>query len=413
VSSNEWQMGNWSEKTTPSYFELGAPSGGVIGGRRPDHGAEASHRSSGLVGEIAMYAAAKAGAVVVGAVGPLVLCLVVLAGGTGSSVAAQGAVAVTVLGQLAQDECLASGPVPTLSAAQAANAETIAAAAEALGAGDQGAQIALMVSYTESSLENLGPESGNDASLGLFQQRVSAGWGTASEEQDPTDAAGMFIERLVTIPHWQSVTPWVAAQDVQESAFNGVPSASNHGSSVVGGNYQANWKLAGTFLGAIATLADSVDCGGEIGAEPAGPTTSYGLPSDYAIPSDASSEESLVIAYAISKLGDAYVWGAAGPDRFDCSGLTMMAWAQAGVALAHFTGDQLHEGAAVGGFGAISPGDLVLIPGSDGTLANPGHVGLYIGDGLVLSATDPEQGVIVQTWANFTAGGLSGVRHLG
>jgi len=48
----------------------------------------------------------------------------------------------------------------------------------------------------------------------------------------------------------------------------------------------------------------------------------------------------------------------------------------------------------------------VLIPGSDGTLANPGHVGLYIGDGLVLSATDPEQGVIVQTWANFTAGGL-------
>jgi len=55
----------------------------------------------------------------------------------------------------------------------------------------------------------------------------------------------------------------------------------------------------------------------------------------------------------------------------------------------------------------------VLIPGSDGTLANPGHVGIYIGYGLVLSATDPEQGVIVQTWANFTAGGLSGIRHLG
>ena len=83
------------------------------------------------------------------------------------------------------------------------------------------------------------------------------------------------------------------------------------------------------------------------------------------------------------------MWGAAGPASFDCSGLTMMAWAQAGVALAHYTGDQLHEGTAVDGFGAISPGDLVLIPGSEGTLANPGHVGLYIGDGLVLSATDP------------------------
>ena len=173
------------------------------------------------------------------------------------------------------------------------NAETIAAAAEALGAGEQGAQIALMVAYTESSLENLGPESGNDGSLGLFQQRVAAGWGTASEEQDPTDAAGMFVERLLTIPHWQSIAPWVAAQDVQHSAFNGVPSASNHGSSVVGGNYQANWTVAGTFLGAIAALADTVDCGGENGAEPAGPASSFGLPMGYAIPSDATPAETL------------------------------------------------------------------------------------------------------------------------
>jgi peptidoglycan DL-endopeptidase CwlO len=112
-------------------------------------------------------------------------------------------------------------------------------------------------------------------------------------------------------------------------------------------------------------------------------------------------------------LGDAYVWGAAGPNTFDCSGLTMMAWAQAGVRLDHFTGDQIREGTPVDGYGAISPGDLVLIPGSDGTLANPGHVGIYIGYGLVLSATDPEQGVIVQTWANFTSGGLSGIRYLG
>lgn len=360
-----------------------------------------------------MYGAAKVGAGLASALGAVVLALVVLAGGTGSSVAAQGAVGVTVLGQLAQDECVASGPVPSLSAAQAANAETIVAAALALGAGTDGAQIALMVAYTESSLENLGPELGNDGSLGLFQQRAAAGWGTASEEQDPTDAAGMFVERLLSVPRWQSIAPWVAGQDVQNSAFNGVPSPANHGSSVVGGNYKANWTPAGTFLATIAALADSMDCGGENGAEPAGPASSFGLPAGYAIPPDATPAERLAITYAISKLGDAYVWGAAGPASFDCSGLTMMAWAQAGVTLAHYTGDQMHEGTAVDGFGAISPGDLVLIPGSDGTLANPGHVGLYIGDGLVLSATDPEQGVIAQTWANFTAGGLSGIRHLG
>jgi cell wall-associated NlpC family hydrolase len=360
-----------------------------------------------------MYGIAKVGAGLAGVCGALVLALVVLAGGTGSSVAAQGAVGITVLGQLAQDECVVSGPVPSLSATQAANAETIAAAALALGAGDQGAQIALMVAYTESSLENLGPELGNDGSLGLFQQRVAAGWGTASEEEDPTDAAGMFVERLLTVPGWQSIEPWVAAQDVQNSAFNGVPSNANHGSSVVGGNYKANWTPAGMYEAAIAGLADSLDCGAEVGAEPAGPASSFGLPAGYTIPPGATPAETLVIDYAISKLGDAYVWGAAGPATFDCSGLTMMAWAQAGVALAHYTGDQMHDGTPVAGFGAISPGDLVLIPGADGTLADPGHVGLYIGAGLVLSATDPEQGVIVQTWANFTAGGLSGIRYLG
>jgi cell wall-associated NlpC family hydrolase len=348
-----------------------------------------------------MGTGAKAVVAAVMAVGALILGLVTLAGGTGSSVAGQGAVAVSVLGQLQEEECVPTGPVPTLSASQSSNAEAVVAAAETLGAGDHGAQIALMTAYTESVLENLGPESGNDGSLGLFQQRVAAGWGTAAEEEDPSDATGMFIAHLLAVPDWQTIAPWIAAQDVQGSAFSD------------GSNYEANWSFAATLLTAITGLADSQDCGGENGAEPAGPATSYGLPTGYAIPSNATPPETLAITYAISKLGDAYVWGAAGPDSFDCSGLTMMAWAQAGVRLDHYTGDQIHEGTAVASYGTISPGDLMLIPGSDGTLANPGHVGIYIGYGLVLSATDPEQGVIVQTWANFTAAGLSGIRYLG
>ena len=361
-----------------------------------------------------MGSGAKAAAVgVAGALAALVLGLVALAGGAGLSAAAQGAVADSVLGQVQQDECVATGPVPTLDGAQASNAETIVATAEALGVGDQGAQIALMTAYTESGLDNLGPEPGNDGSLGLFQQRVVAGWGTAAEEEDPTDAAGMFVEHLLAVPDWQGIEPWVAAQDVQNSAFDGDPSTANGGSAVVGGNYEANWKLAGRFLTAIMGLSDAQDCGAETGAQPAGPASQYGLPTDYTIPSDATPAETLAITYAISKLGDAYVWGAAGPNAFDCSGLTMMAWAEAGVTLDHYTGDQIDEGTPVAGYAAISPGDLVLIPGSDGTLANPGHVGIYIGDGLVESAVDPEQGVIVQTWANFVAGGLSGIRYLG
>ena len=342
-----------------------------------------------------------AGVGIAGALLALVLGLVILAGGAGSSAAAQGAAAVSVLGQLQQNECVATGPVPTLSAAQASNAETIVAAADALGAGGKGAQIALMTAYTESGLNNLGPESGNDGSLGLFQQRASQGWGTPAQEQDPTDATGMFIGHLLAVPGWQSIPPWVAAQDVQNSAFSG------------GSNYEANWTLAGTFLTAITGLSNAQNCGGENGAVPAGPASQYGLPTGYTIPSNATPAETLAVTYAISKLGDACVWGAAGPTAFDCSGLTMMAWAQAGVQLDHYTGDQINEGTPVAGYATISPGDLVLIPGSDGTLANPGHVGIYIGYGLVLSAVDPQQGVIVQTWANFVAGGLSGIRHLG
>ena len=342
-----------------------------------------------------------AGVGIAGALLALVLGLVTLAGGTGSSAAAQGAAAVSVLGQLQQNECVATGPVPTLDAAQASNAETIVAAADALGAGGKGAQIALMTAYTESGLNNLGPESGNDGSLGLFQQRAATGWGTPAQEQDPTDATGMFVEHLLAVANWQSILPWMAAQDVQNSAFSG------------GSNYEANWTLAGTFLTAITGLSNAQNCGGENGAVPAGPASQYGLPTGYTIPSNATPAETLAITYAISKLGDAYVWGAAGPTAFDCSGLTMMAWAQAGVTLDHYTGDQINEGTPVAGYATISPGDLVLIPGSDGTLANPGHVGIYIGYGLVLSAVDPQQGVIVQTWANFVAGGLSGIRHLG
>jgi peptidoglycan DL-endopeptidase CwlO len=353
------------------------------------------------VGTSSTSVALKVGIAAVAVAGGLILSLVMLAGGTGSSVAAQGAVAVSVLGQLQEEECVPTGLVPTLSAAQSSNAEAIVAAAETLGAGDHGAQIALMTAYTESTLENLGPEPGNDGSLGLFQQRVEAGWGTAAEEEDPNDATAMFIQHLLAVPDWLSIAPWTAAQDVQGSVFSD------------GSNYKANWSLAATFLSAITGLADTQDCGGENGAEPAGPATSYGLPTGYSIPSDATPAETSALTYVISKLGDAYVWGAAGPNSFDCSGLTMMAWAQAGVQLDHFTGDQIREGTAVAGYDAISPGDLVLIPGSDGTLANPGHVGIYIGYGLVLSATDPEQGVIVQTWANFTAGGLSGIRYLG
>jgi cell wall-associated NlpC family hydrolase len=146
---------------------------------------------------------------------------------------------------------------------------------------------------------------------------------------------------------------------------------------------------------------------------PSSPVVNDGLPADYAIPIKATAAETLVITYALEQLGKPYIWGGAGPISFDCSGLTMMAWAQAGVTLPHYTGDQINEGIAVSSYADISPGDLVLVPGSDGTVVNPGHVGLYIGDGLVESAVDVQYGVMVQPYTYFVSGGLSGIRHVG
>ena len=165
--------------------------------------------------------------------------------------------------------------------------------------------------------------------------------------------------------------------------------------------------------GDTSPVTCSASCATVPGAVPAGLDTSFGLPAGYTIPPEADPAEVVAVEYSLAQLGKTYRWGAAGPDAYDCSGLTMEAWAQAGVPLAHFTVDQLAEGTPVTDLDLMSPGDLVLTPGSDGTLAAPGHVGLYIGDGLVESAVDPADGVIVQSWSAFTSGGLSGVRHMG
>ena len=324
-----------------------------------------------------------------------VLGLAVLAGGTGGAADQQA----TLVALVSQAQCATlGGPIPTLDAAQSSNASiVVSTAAAASGESAQAEQIALMVALTESDLENDGPRNGNDGSLGLFQQRSTTGWGAAAEELDPTDATAMFVQHLIDLPGWQTMKPWLAAQAVQRSAFS-------HGS-----NYAKRWLQAGVILAQVTTTFTAAGCGGgEVGGL-VGPAASHGLPMGYMIPASATTAERLVLTYALSKLRSPHVWGAAGPTSFDCSGLTMMAWRQAGVSLEHDTVSQMHEGIAISPV-AITPGDLVLVPGSDPPGPGlPGHVGIYLGDGLVESAVDPQVGTVVQSWTTFVSGGLDGV----
>jgi peptidoglycan DL-endopeptidase CwlO len=91
------------------------------------------------------------------------------------------------------------------------------------------------------------------------------------------------------------------------------------------------------------------------------------------------------VSYAEEQLGKPYVWGATGPDAFDCSGLVMMAYQSAGVDIARTSQAQWttlpHVPAS-----KVVPGDLVFFAGSDGTPTAPGHVGLVIGKNLMIEA---------------------------
>jgi len=104
-----------------------------------------------------------------------------------------------------------------------------------------------------------------------------------------------------------------------------------------------------------------------------------------AVPQNAGA--SAAVQYAVAQLGKPYVYAAAGPDQFDCSGLTMMAWRKGGVDMPHYTGSQYAMFPKVS-LDALEPGDLVFF------YHDVHHVGLYIGGGRMINA--PHTGDVVR-----------------
>ena len=102
----------------------------------------------------------------------------------------------------------------------------------------------------------------------------------------------------------------------------------------------------------------------------------------------ASGRAAAAVSYAMAQVGDAYVYGATGDDAFDCSGLTMRAWGAAGVGLPHSSSAQFGSGARISA-SALQPGDLVFY------YSPISHVGIYIGNGMIVHAANPGTGVNV------------------
>ena len=108
--------------------------------------------------------------------------------------------------------------------------------------------------------------------------------------------------------------------------------------------------------------------------------------------STATGNAGRVVAYARAQVGKRYRFGATGPSAFDCSGLVVAAYARIGISLPHYTGSLLKRGRYVSR-SQLRPGDLVFPSG--------GHVAIYIGNGLIVHASNPRTGVKVSTIYRF------------
>ena len=286
-----------------------------------------------------------------------------------------------------------SVPVSGYDSEQLTNAALIVSVGAGRGIPPRGLIVAVATALQESSLRNLGDlgEGNNHDSLGLFQQRPSQGWGTPEQIMDPVYASTKFYDKLLTIPGWEQLPVTEAAQAVQASAD---------------GDAYAKWEPDATVLVAL-TVGMYGGCNGGDGMSGAGEA----LPAGFTLPPDTPLSVMIAIWWALQQLGTPYTFGGDCTDphsgnpakQCDCSSLVQQAYRIGGINLPRVTDDQQHAGTPVARLADIRPGDLIFIPGSDGTMTDPGHVGLYIGQGLLIQA--PHTGDVVKltkvdAWAN-------------
>ncbi|MFC4245058.1 C40 family peptidase [Gryllotalpicola reticulitermitis] len=256
---------------------------------------------------------------------------------------------------------------------QLTNAAAIINAGDALKVPTYGVVIGVMTAMGESQLRALdyGDKAGPD-SRGLFQQRAS--WGTLAQRMNATSSATLFFTHLLAVPGWQNMTPTEAAHAVQ---INADP------------NYYTPYFTPAEAV--VSALATGQTCTG-------GTTATNVVWSGGAGFAPDKEAVNTALAFAEAQLGDAYVIGGAGPNVWDCSGLTMVAYQHAGINIGtHSVADQYATMQAEHRLLPIvdaEPGDLLFWHEADGAWA---HVGFYLGGGKMLSAAAPGEGVKEQS----------------
>lgn len=222
-------------------------------------------------------------------------------------------------------------------------------------------QIAIQAGMTESRLRNV--NYGDRDSLGVFQMRPSMGWGTVAEVTNPPYQVNKFYDVLESVPDWDKRRPGESAQAVERSAF---PE-----------RYHQWEAMAVHLVENVGKVADAAGCG-----EGAGKV----LP--------PSKQAATAIKFALGERGKPYVWGAEGPDSYDCSGLLLRAFEAAGITLPRVSRDQYRAGAMLP-VRKAQPGDLLFWAYDESDPGTIHHVAMYIGDGQIVEAQ--QSGVPVHT----------------
>ncbi len=262
------------------------------------------------------------------------------------------------------------------TAAAAAHLAAIKAQQAALDAATQTAQLEAQQQQMVTQLATL-----QNTSVQLEQQRQA---GLAAEQERQREEAN----RLAA----EAAAKAAAEQAAREAAARAAAAAAAEQAAVTARQENAA-KAAADTANATATKTAAPATKKATAAAYAGTTSWSGSP---VRPSPVSTQVpapsggvAAVIAFARAQLGKPYVWAGAGPDVWDCSGLTMMAWRQAGVDLSHYAPTQYTATAHIP-IAQLQPGDLVFY-GTSGETAH--HVVLYIGNGMMIQA--PHTGAFV------------------
>ncbi|MEU3356110.1 NlpC/P60 family protein [Streptomyces sp. NPDC037389] len=300
-------------------------------------------------------AAPRAGRRVAAALAAATVGLGTIAALSLSALTTTGASATTMTGV----SCPVAGvPIGKGDGSTQLDTEQIKMAQVIIGVGKQlqvptrGLVVAITAALQESGLRNL--PYGDLDSLGLFQMRPSQGWGTREQILTPEYSARKFFSVLYSdVPNWQSMSINNAAQAVERSGF---PDAyAKHEQHAV--------QIVSSIGGGTDGQVDVTGC--------------------TAVTTAATGATATALQVMMQQVGKPYVWGATGPDSFDCSGLIVYGWRQAGYQLTVRTSQEMYTIATPVPSGQEQPGDLIF---TEMQADGPAHVLIVVTPGTAVEA---------------------------